>query len=192
MAKEPTWAEAIRIVLAKSPNALHYNEIADVIAEQAVRKSLGATPAQTVANTLSTSLKDKGSPFLRVGQGQYTLKEKVTNPVPAQNAISDQGSTETETGALRAFGMFWQRSSVVWNASPKLLGRQNTASSTVNFAAQIGVYLLHDRERVIYVGRAQDTCNTPKSSHRRSPWWALGSFFLVWTQKRSRGWHFFG
>jgi hypothetical protein len=30
-------------------------------------------------------------------------------------------------------------------------------ATDVNFAEQIGIYLLHDRERVIYVGQATDT-----------------------------------
>ncbi len=54
--------------------------------------------------------------------------------------------------------MFWERTLVYWSPSkPKLLGRQNAASEEVDFSNQVGVYLLHDRERVIYVGRAGDS-----------------------------------
>ena len=70
-----------------------------------------------------------------------------------------------ETGALRAFGMFWRRKSVFWAGKPKLLGRQVAGATDVNFASQIGVYLLHDRERVIYVGRAVDTLFARLKAH---------------------------
>ncbi len=63
-----------------------------------------------------------------------------------------------EAGALRAFGMFWQRDLVAWNKAPKLLGRQGIdGADLINLAGQVGVYLLHDRERVVYVGQTTTT-----------------------------------
>lgn len=53
--------------------------------------------------------------------------------------------------------MFWKRDDVIWSSAPKILGRQSVGATQVNFCDQIGVYLLHDRERVIYVGRASDS-----------------------------------
>jgi hypothetical protein len=61
--------------------------------------------------------------------------------------------------------MFWQRSSVSWSGSPKLFGRQGAGATDVNFADQVGVYLLHDRERVIYIGRATDTLYARLKTH---------------------------
>jgi hypothetical protein len=148
-ARELTWPDAIQRVLAGADGPLHYADIAERIASTGLRRSVGATPAQTVANYLSTSLRDnKMSPYLRVGRGEYTLKV-ATETVNDADAVA-------ETGALRAFGMFWRRDSIVWTGPPKLLGKQGTGATDVNFADQIGVYLLHDRERVIYVGRATD------------------------------------
>jgi len=72
---------------------------------------------------------------------------------------------EEGAGALRAFGMFWQRDSVLWNGKTQLLGRQGAGATNVNFAGQIGVYLLHDRDRVIYVGRAVDTLFARLKAH---------------------------
>src|SRR5208282_404929 len=43
--------------------------------------------------------------------------------------------------------------------------RQVAGATDVNFAGQIGVYLLHDRERVIYVGRAVDTLFARLKAH---------------------------
>jgi hypothetical protein len=106
-----------------------------------------------------------GSPYLRVGRGVYALK--VTAEKKAQEEIS-AGTTDTvaeEAGALRAFGMFWRRDLVHWPGKPQLLGRQGAGALNVNFAGQIGVYLLHDRERVIYVGRASDTLFARLKAH---------------------------
>ena len=41
MALEMTWKEAINQVLGQYPGGLHYNEIAEKIIEQGLRKSVG-------------------------------------------------------------------------------------------------------------------------------------------------------
>jgi hypothetical protein len=153
------WEDAIHRVLADADGSLHYTEIADRIVSEGLRRSVGATPAATVVAHLSGSLKEKTSPYLRVGRGEYTLKEKAVaaSDNQVETTILENLDQETATGALRSFGMFWHRDLVFWTAGPKLLGRQGAGATDVNFAAQIGVYLLHDRERVIYVGRATDT-----------------------------------
>ena len=62
--------------------------------------------------------------------------------------------------------MFWQRDLVSWiTAKPRLLGRQGVGATDVDFAEQIGIYLLHDRERVIYVGRASDQLTLRLRAH---------------------------
>jgi len=61
--------------------------------------------------------------------------------------------------------MLWQRQSVIWSGSPTLLGQQGSSAINVNFAAQQGVYLLHDGHRVIYVGRAADTMFARLKAH---------------------------
>jgi hypothetical protein len=53
----------------------------------------------------------------------------------------------------------------LWSGMPKLLGRQGAGATDVNFADQVDVYLLHDRERVIYFGRAADTSFTRLKTH---------------------------
>jgi hypothetical protein len=92
------------------------------------------------------------------------------------SAVAD----EIETGALRAFGMFWRRDWVIWTGTPRLVGRQGSGASDVNFSDQIGVYLLHDRERVIYVGRATDSLYARLKAHtsdRLSGRWDRFSWF---------------
>jgi hypothetical protein len=148
-----TWDEAIQRVLRSADGAMHYADIAERIASEQLRDA-GANPAATVAATLSQSLRDPGSPFQRVGKGEYALSDTLRRNVERSRAVTPV-LDDSKTGALRAFGMFWQRDLVNWAPSiPKLLGRQSVGASQVDFADEIGVYLLHDRERVIYVGRA--------------------------------------
>ena len=109
--KNMPWEDAIHRVLAEADGALPYTEIAERIVSNGLRHSVGATPATTVSAYLSSSLREKTSPYLRVGRGQYTLKDKA---VAASNDHVDDNVVEnidqaTEAGALRAFGMFWQR-----------------------------------------------------------------------------------
>lgn len=153
-----TWEEAIQIVLTAADGPLHYSEIAERIASENLYDiGENPNPAATVVSILSQSLRTGNSLFQRVGTGLYGLKSKLqTNSAPL-TAVAENVTADTNTGALRAFGMFWQRDLVNWEpTAPKLFGRQSSAAAEVNFAEQIGVYLLHDRDRVIYVGRASD------------------------------------
>jgi hypothetical protein len=64
------WEDAIQRVLAEADGALHYADIAERIVSKGLRRSVGATPAATVAAHLSSSLREKSSPYLRVGRGE--------------------------------------------------------------------------------------------------------------------------
>lgn len=154
--REPTWEEAIERVLRSSDGPQHYAVVSERILSEGIKATLGATPAQTVASRLSTSISQGNSPFLRVSKGVYGLRSAIAvEQVPAPET---QSEPESETGALRAFGMFWRRDKVMWGGGARrLLGRQGSGANSVDFADQVGVYLLHDRDRVIYVGRADDT-----------------------------------
>ncbi len=160
-----SWEEAIQQVLSAADGALHYAEIAERVAAQHLRKSVGATPAATVASILSRALADPATPYQRVGRGEYTLKAQLEQQSASPKGEQAQVTEDDETGALRSFGMFWQRELVVWSGQARLLGRQGLGATAVNFAEQVGVYLLHDRERVIYVGRAADTLYARLKSH---------------------------
>jgi hypothetical protein len=154
--KDLSWEEAARLVLQDANGALRCVEIAEQVSSRGLKKSVGANPAASVAAILSKSLSDEDSPFLRVGRGEYTLKASSAQPAAAEAPVPTTQEETSETGALRAFGMYWKRDAVIWRGRPKLLGRQGPAATRVNFANQIGVYLLHDRDRVLYVGRATD------------------------------------
>lgn len=161
-----SWDEAIRRVLAEEGGPLHYGEITDRIIASQLRRSLGATPKDSVATTLSLSLRDANSRYIKVARGVYALRssgDTAQGPGKAQLAAS-QGDDPDEAGAVQAFGMFWERASVYWG-KPRLFGRQNAASDNIDFSNQVGVYLLHDRDRVVYVGRAGDSLAARLKEH---------------------------
>jgi hypothetical protein len=159
-----TWDEACQSVLREADGALHYTEIAERIVEKGYRgEDVGATPAQTVNATINNSLRQPNSPYVRVRMGEYALRSELRIETPAPETI--QRPEEPATGALKAFGMYWRREFVVWPRGARLLGKQTGGASDVNFAEQQGVYLLHDRDRVIYVGRADDTLFARLKAH---------------------------
>lgn len=177
------WKKAIQQVLGDANGVLGCEDIARRIIDTGLRTEVGATPASTVAAFLSASLRETDSPYLRVSRGLYTLKANAhgSDRAPGHDAV-EVSSEAAETGALRAFGMFWRRDQVIWTGAPRLVGKQGSGASDVNFADQIGVYLLHDRERVIYVGRATDTLYSRLKTHtvdRLSGRWDRFSWFGI-------------
>lgn len=134
-----------------------YTLIAEEIANQELRSKLGATPANSVNSTINRSIAEKGdeSPFVKVDRGKYFLRkmaESKDDEAINRKSVSD----ENETGAIGALGMFWRSSEVNWKRMPRLLGQQQAGADTIDFCDQVGIYLLHDRERVIYIGRVID------------------------------------
>jgi hypothetical protein len=157
METELGWRESIIKVLQGSNTPMHYADIAEQILEQGMRSAETATPASSVAATLTQSFQKDGqaSPFIRVGRGVYALREQQFQA--PQVALAELAETQSSdvTGVVNAFGMFWERSKVKWDPEPKILGSQSGAKP-VNFCGQKGVYLLHDSQGVVYVGRTTD------------------------------------
>ena len=178
MAKEPTWEAAVAQVLLAAKQPLHYGEIADRVVAEQIKKSVGATPPATVAATLTRMLKDPACGITRVGKGYYTSAVAIEEA--ASSAETGNPDDPSEAGALSAFGMYWRRDWVMWDSKPRILGRQSLAAEAVNFSDQVGVYLLHDRDRVIYVGRASDSIAVRLKVHtvdRLSGRWDRFSWF---------------
>jgi hypothetical protein len=48
------------------------------------------------------------------------------------------------------------RDAIIRVLTDKILGQQQSSSTPVDFASEIGVYLLHDSRNVVYVGRTTD------------------------------------
>lgn len=179
MAKEPTWEDAVQTVLRSTSESLHYAEIADRVVNEKIKKIIGATPPATVAATLARIVRDPSRGIRRLGGGYYACELPGYSQTNL-DAISEINTEVIEAGALSAFGMFWRRDLVILDSKPKLLGRQSSAKVLVNFSGQVGVYLLHDRDRVIYVGRASESLASRLKAHttdRLSGRWDRFSWF---------------
>lgn len=154
------WKEAIERVLNEEKKQLHYTEIAELIAERGYRKSLGATPQDTVSAQLSTDVKKIDSIFAKTDKGYYILR-KYLNQTDSNSTddnepeiINDKIVTKDNHKIINAFGIYWNRNLVHWKSQPDLLGIQQIGATEVNFKDQIGIYLLHDSRETIYVGQA--------------------------------------
>ena len=73
--KDLKWIDAIIKVLQEEQRPMHYTEIAQLVAERGYRKSLGATPQDTVSALVSSDIKKNKSNaiFLRVFKGVYNI-----------------------------------------------------------------------------------------------------------------------
>lgn len=164
METELTWRKAILKVLGASATALHYNEIAEQIIAENLRKNLGATPAATVNAQISSSIKKDGvnSPYKRVDKGTFILAKSDLAMLPSVEpskltpTVASTDETEEQYEIVSSFGMFWRRNAIEWQASPKLLGMQKIGATPVDFNKQLGIYLLYDGREVIYIGRTTD------------------------------------
>jgi hypothetical protein len=159
---ELKWKEAIEKVLNEEKKQLHYTEIAELIAERGYRKSLGATPQDTVSANITTDLntnKDK-SIFARVDKGYYILRKFLSEPADIlidesePQIINNKVVTIDNHKIINAFGIYWNRNLVHWKSTPDLLGIQQVGATEVNFKDQKGIYLLHDGRETIYIGQA--------------------------------------
>jgi hypothetical protein len=179
-----TWRDAILKVLTDADEPMHYTAIAEAIAEQELRSELGATPAVTVAAIIAGQLRGK---VIRVARGYYALARSAKRPAADSEPASD--AQQEETGLINAFGMYWDRSLVLWSGTPRLLGRQQPASSPVDFSGQRGVYLLYDGREVVYVGRTTDQAlGTRLRQHtmdRLNGRWSRFSWFGVFAPSES-------
>lgn len=154
------WLDAIRTVLQDATAPMHYTDITDQIIDRGLRpEGVGATPASTVNANLTYSIKNEGtnSPFVRVARGLYALRSTQDQALSAPEVQDEETATSSSTtGVINAFGMFWERTKVLWRNNPKILGQQQTGSTEVDFCQQKGVYLLHDSQGVVYAGRTTD------------------------------------
>ncbi|MFN3825036.1 MAG: HTH domain-containing protein [Pseudorhodobacter sp.] len=151
------WKDAIVTVLTKSGQAVHYKTIAEEIEKQKLRKNLGATPANTVSAIINGSLHKEGvqSPFVKTNPGYYMLAAAVGTLTP-NASVSDQSIEDEIRPIIPCIGMYWNVAKVAWRKVPKLLGQQQSGAKEIDFAEQLGVYILYDRDCVIYVGRSLD------------------------------------
>lgn len=155
---ELTWDKSIQKVLTKAKGAMHYAQIADEIEDAGYRQKLGATPASSVNMIINKSINEKGeqSKFIRLGKGMYALRAELAKSSQKIEKIDEVNGQDKGTGLIQCLGMYWKSENVEWKNSPKILGQATPKSDTINFSEQIGIYLLHDRDKVVYVGRVDE------------------------------------
>lgn len=151
------WDKAIKKVLSGAKGQMHYKEIAEEIEKQGLRSKFGATPANTVFAVITRSISNEeaDSDFIKVSPGYFALKASLAERQHIDD-VSEQTVEEKPTGLIQCFGMYWQASEIVWKNKPKVLGQQQAGADLIDFSEQVGVYVLYDRDRVIYVGRTTD------------------------------------
>jgi len=151
-----SWKDAISEVLRRAGEAMHYKTIAEEIDKQKLRSNLGATPSNTVYATISLSIKnDELSPFIKTNPGVFMLREDELSLRDDDNLPENEIEADQKK-IVKCAGMFWHSSKIVWKTKPRLLGQQQQGAKVIDFGDQVGIYLLHDRSRVIYVGRSVD------------------------------------
>jgi hypothetical protein len=156
------WKDAIEKVLTEEKKQLHYTEIAELIAERGYRKTLGATPQDTVSANLTTDIKSKkeNSIFAKTNKGYYIMRKFLNQTEDVETydyepeIINDKMVLKDSHKIINAYGIYWNRSLVHWKTQPDLLGIQQIGATEVNFKEQIGIYLLHDSRETVYVGQA--------------------------------------
>ena len=159
---ELKWREAIVKVFEEEKKALHYTEIAELIAEKGYRKSLGATPQDTVSANMTTdiNINREKSIFAKVDRVIYILRKFLdvsSQLLPEDTEIPNETIEKTiieKQKTINAFGIYWNRNLIHWKTTPDLLGIQQIGASEVNFKDQRGIYLLYDSREIIYVGQA--------------------------------------
>jgi hypothetical protein len=155
-----SWLQAIKAVLEAAGRPLHPVDIADAIAKQNLVKNRGASPATTVARKIAESIQKQQtkSPFMRSSPFDFALRSQNINSTwftrGFDTALNEQELRLQSTGYLNAYGMFWERSEVSWTVRPRLFGQHEAGTIKVNFCKQSGVYLLHDQQGILHVGRA--------------------------------------
>lgn len=156
MSRDLRWIVAIEKVLEEEKRSLHYTEIAELIIEKGYRKSIGATPANTVNAYLSGDIRDNGdkSKFVKVEMGTFTLKKHLDSFNIIEEEINNTKPVKKYTNVIQSFGVSWNRDQVLWKSNSDLFGVQTSGAEPINFNKQIGVYLLHDRREIIYIGQA--------------------------------------
>jgi hypothetical protein len=158
MPQNLSWREAIVDVLRSNGGPMHYTDIASQIVERALREDMGATPDASVRAALTNSIQRDGetSIFVRLGNGTYSMRDVLPPAEPPSSQPSLDAEAASGAGLVKAFGMFWERQKVIWNQNPRMFGQQQAGTREVDFCRQKGVYLLHDAQGVVYVGRVTD------------------------------------
>ncbi len=157
------------VLEALSEGALSQKQIREWLGRSSDHRSLD----RDQINSALQYLKDK-EVFNEAGLWHRTdipNKDRVTRPSAAGDLL------------IPCYGMSWHRDQVVWGERELLgsPGRYGDNNIEVNFADQIGVYVLYEWPNVIYVGRTTDSGLYDRlydhTRHERRKWFDRFSWF---------------
>lgn len=180
------WRDAIVYVLERSSVPMHYSDIADEIAELELRESLGATPAITVNSTINLDIRGNGKKSVFVSTyetGVYGLKNRDYGLETEAKAVEGESDSQ---GLPTCYGLYWERAKAEDSKSSsfKIEGHQGKNSVDVNFGRQIGIYVLHDRREIVYIGQT-----SRRSLEERLKEHTKGRFSTRWDRFSWFGFH---
>lgn len=168
------WEEAVLKVLMEANEALHYQEIYRRIANEKLVKTRGKTPARTVWSTC-TSLVNK-SQARRVDRGVYRINQDGVETTQEEKQGASEDAQQAEKYPSRSYGLLWSRDKVNWKGGRKqkrkwnegLLGQESEGDKPKDFSGELGIYLLHQRGRVMYVGQTSEELYSRLYDHTKA------------------------
>ena len=187
---EMSWERAILLILGEENRPFHYSEIAEIILSRGLKTTIGKTPHFTVAGEISRLRSGGMQNIIKTAPGFYWLQRGTG--APAQDIISDVEEELDPTDATKylsvaAYGLHWERSKVNWSAG-HIWGYDINPDpeQAIDFADQQGVYLLHNWQSVVYVGKTaakeRGLFQRLQEHHRKHSWsgkWERFSWFGI-------------
>ena len=180
-----SWEEAISQVLSDAEGPMHYRDITEEILSGGLLTTVGKTPSATVRNAIYRML-DRGESIVRTAPGVYCLPQFAGMlGIVSETGIDDMSdyTVTSENISVTAYGLHWERDKVDW-VSGRILGYDTDPKQPIDFSDQQGVYLLHNWQSTVYVGRTEAERNglsqRLRHHHRRSDWsgkWERFSWF---------------
>ena len=168
---------------------MHCDDITDIILNEGLKTTVGKTPSYTVAGIISR-LRSSGAGITKFAPGVYGLSDKAEVQSQTTQAIDVEGdeldtTDATQNLAVAAYGLYWERGKVDWSAK-RILGFDRRPTQAIDFADQQGVYLLHNWQSVVYVGRTAakenglfQRLNEHHTKHTWSGKWERFSWFGI-------------
>lgn len=155
MSTEMSWFDAITEVLKKEKRPLHYEKITEKILSEGYRKSTKRASG-TVWTNINKDLKSKKPKFAEIRKGVYIFKEY------KQDFINNEPIRLQTNVMITSFGRYWH---VEENSEKNGLNLVGIKNIKVDFKDQIGIYLLHRGDKIIYVGQTTDSLSSRLFTH---------------------------
>ena len=186
MVTELTWDQAVLQILGEAAGPMSCGDIAEEILGRGLKSTVGKTPSDTVAGSISRMRSGGIANITKTRPGFFQLAPRTAPPQVDETDELD-ATDAVDKLAVAAYGLHWERDKVDWSTR-RLLGYDidPDPDQAINFADQQGVYLLHSWQSVVYVGKTTARENglfqRLQTHHRRQAWsgkWERFSWFGI-------------